>query len=398
MSDIYKSRVLIVNKFYYRRGGDCVYTLALEELLKRNGHAVANFSMAFSENIPSDYSSYFPVEVSFSGSVKSKLDAAKRVLGIGEVTKKFKSLLNDFQPDVVHLNNIHSYLSPVIAKIAKEFGCRVVWTLHDYKLICPSYSCLCRGEVCEECLSDSTALLKRRCMKDSLAASVLAYVEARYWSLKRVVSYTDMFICPSAFMKEMMIKGGVPKERLKVISNFITNTHNIEQTTNNHDYYCYVGRLSDEKGVRTLIKGASQLNRTLKIAGGGPLKEELEREFASDKVIFLGHLTGEQVGELLVNAKFSVMPSECYDNNPLGVIESLCYGTPVLGANIGGIPELIEQNSGMLYTSRDIESLKVSIEKMFENSSFNREDIAKRAKTQFASQTYYNRLLSNYML
>ena len=138
----FAKRVLIVNKFYYARGGDCVCTLNLEKLLKSQGYEVAVYAMNYPENISSEWAGYFASEVSFSGGVKNKIAAAKRLLGCGDIVKSFKKILDDFRPEVVHLQNIHSYLSPILAKIAKERGVKVVWTLHDYKLLCPSYSCL----------------------------------------------------------------------------------------------------------------------------------------------------------------------------------------------------------------------------------------------------------------
>ena len=146
-------RILLVNKFYYPRGGDCVVTLNTQSLLRSRGHEVAVFSMQYPENIESEWSKYFSSEVSFDGGMKNKLAALKRTLGWGDVKKSFSRILDEFKPDVVHLHNIHSYISPVVARLAKQRGCRVVWTLHDYKLLCPSYACLRNGEPCELCFN-----------------------------------------------------------------------------------------------------------------------------------------------------------------------------------------------------------------------------------------------------
>ena len=140
-------RILLSNKFYYRRGGDCIYMLNLEQLLKTNGHDVAVFAMDYPENLDTPWKTYFPQEM-------GKLMALTRPFGSSEVRKKFNRLLDDFKPDVVHLNNIHTQLSPVMAELAYRRGVRVVWTLHDYKLLCPRYDCLRDGrEVCELCFT-----------------------------------------------------------------------------------------------------------------------------------------------------------------------------------------------------------------------------------------------------
>lgn len=389
-----KQKILLVNKFYYNRGGDCIQTINLRKILEENGHEVAVFSMQFSQNIPSGYDNYYPSEVSFSGGIKNKLKAAARIFGIGDVKKQFLKLLKDFNPDVVHLHNIHSYISPVVAKLAKRHGCKVIWTMHDYKLACPSYSCLYNGKPCELCLTDKMGVLKTRCMKGSLVASILAYLEARYWNLKKLIKYTDTFICPSEFMGQMMIKAGIPKSKIVVKSNPILEQKDTSVVKENiSDYYCYVGRLSQEKGVETLLKAASELPYKLKIAGSGPLEEEFRNRYSSDKIEFLGQISREEVVTLLSKAMFSVIPSEWYENNPGSVIESLCMGTPVIGAKIGGIPELISEDNGLLYEAFNKESLSNAISVMaIKYLEYNREAMTKKANMRFVAQNYYNEI------
>lgn len=366
-----QQRILIVNKFYYNRGGDCVASINLENLLRANGYEVAFFAMQYPENVASRYSKYFAPQIDFSkGGIAGKLRAFQRTLGIGDIRSSFTAILRDFHPDMVHLNNIHSYLSPVLAEVAKAHGCRVVWTLHDYKLLCPSYSCLRDGKPCEMCFHDKSQVLRLRCMKGSLAASALAYIEALKWNRNRLERYTDAFICPSQFMALKMAQGGFSADKLKVLCNFIdpVKLKHLSNAGNEprQPYYCYIGRLSEEKGVRTLLKAASQLPYVLQVAGDGPLYDTLKKEYSDCKNIkLLGRIDADGVSELLSKTTFSVMPSECYENNPLGVIESLCAGTPVVGANIGGIPELISPESGIIFQSGDIESLKGATGKAF---------------------------------
>ena len=158
-------KIIIANKFIYPRGGDCICALELRRLLERKGHTVSFFAMDFPENISYPEQVYFPKEVSFSGGgVFNKIAAANRLLFGKGAEESFNRLLDDFQPDVVHLHNIHSYLSPVLAQIAHRRGVRVVWTLHDYKLICPSYSCLYNDKVCEECFDNKLPVLKKKCI------------------------------------------------------------------------------------------------------------------------------------------------------------------------------------------------------------------------------------------
>ena len=385
-------RILLANKFYYRRGGDCVYMLNLEQLLKKHGHETAVFAMDYPENLDTPWAWYFPKNM-------SKLMAFTRPFGAKEVKLKFDKLLNDFRPDVVHLNNIHTQLSPVIAELAHRRGIKVVWTLHDYKLLCPRYDCLRNGkEICEQCFGgDKTFCKTYKCMKGSALASWIGYKEAVMWNRQRLEACTDLFICPSQFMADKMSQGDFEKEKLKVLCNFI----DIEKCkkssyTAREDYYCFIGRLSYEKGVKTLIEAASQLPYKLKIIGGGPLDEELRMENKGN-IEFVGFKQWDEIKEIVSKARFSVISSEWYENNPLSVIEAQCLGTPVLGARIGGIPELITEGiTGMCFESRNVPDLKEKIQTMFE-THFDYTDIARISQEKYSAEKYYRQIMGYYI-
>ena len=392
-------KILIANKFYYHRGGAEVYVINLETLLREHGHEVAIFSMHHPQNLLSIYEKFFPKEVDFTHiRLRNFFTYVARPWGSKEVGDNFSRLVDEFRPDVVHLNNIHSQLSPVIAKITHEKGIKIVWTLHDYKMLCPRYDCLKNGKtICELCFSNKINVLKYKCMKNSLFASVLAYLEAKKWGKEKLERYTDVFICPSEFMKSQMLAGGFSENKLTVLPNFVTiKENNPTILKKREDYYCYIGRISKEKGIETLLQAAQQLPYTLKIAGSGPLFDELQSRYICDKIKFLGYLNREEIKILIENARFSVIPSECYENNPLSGIESLCSGTPALGANIGGIPEMIEKNrNGLLFESRNREDLKNKIEEMF-HSIFDYEYIAQKAQKNYSSDNYYSLLMNIY--
>ena len=443
-----KMKILLANKFYYRRGGDCIYMLNLEQLLKAHGHEVAVFAMDYPENLDTPWKKYFPKTM-------SKVKAFTRPFGDGETKRKFSQLLDDFQPDVVHLNNIHTQLSPIIAELAHEHGCRVVWTLHDYKLLCPRYDCLreSSGKLanCELCFNgDKKACLDYKCMKGSKLASFIGYREAVTWNRERLEKATDVFVCPSQFIADKMVQGGFENTKMKTICNFIDvekcrfsntdcteNTESSFLTTNltnktnlanavqddvekirsireirgsskndmrgssednirgmdlpmKGEYYCFIGRLSHEKGARTLIEAANQLPYKLVVIGGGPLMDELKAE-ANDNVEFVGFKQWEDIKQLVGKARFSVIPSEWYENNPLSVIEAQCLGTPVLGANIGGIPELTEYT----FESGNVEDLKEKIEGMW-NATFDYNKLASESMARYDAESYYRQIMEVY--
>jgi len=469
-------KILLANKFYYRRGGDCIYMLNLEQLLKAHGHEVAVFAQQFPENIETPWSKYFPSQM-------TGLKAFKRPFGDGETKRKFTQLLDDFKPDVVHLNNIHTQLSPVIAENAHEKGIKVVWTLHDYKLLCPRYDCLRNGENCELCFTDRTDgahegdilshtdltdqtdgahgqnikgltdftedtdgahggddlshtdltdqtdgvhgnnlggltdftndtdnksarsvesvrklkknCLKYSCMKGGKIGSFIGYREAVKWNREKLESYTDVFVCPSRFMADKMKEGGFDSKKMVTLCNFIDAKKCEKDDYSRGEYYCYIGRLSHEKGTNTLIEAANQLPFKLVVIGNGPLEEELKAK-ANKNIEFVGHKDWPEIKELVGHARFSVIPSEWYENNPLSVIEAQCLGTPVLGARIGGIPELIgEGKTGMTFTSKDVLDLKDKIAKMW-SASFDNEKIAKEAIKRYDAEEYYRQIMEIY--
>ena len=388
-------KILLANKFYYRRGGDCIYMLNLEKLLKAHGHEVAVFAMEYPENLDTPWKKYFPKNM-------SKLMAFTRPFGSHEVKSTFKKLLDDFKPDVVHLNNVHTQLSPVMAELAHQRGIKVVWTLHDYKLLCPRYDCLKNGNtICETCFNgDKKACLDNKCMKGSKLASFIGYKEAVIWNRERLEACTDVFICPSQFMADKMVQGGFSKSKMQTLCNFIDvekckfsstdGTDDVELLPKKEDYYCFIGRLSHEKGAKTLIEAANQLPYKLVIIGGGPLMDEL-KSVAHTNIEFVGFKQWDDIKQLVGKARFSVIPSEWYENNPLSVIEAQCLGTPVLGANIGGIPELTDYT----FSSGNIADLKTKIEKMW-NSEFDYQQIASDAQHRYDAETYYDKLINIY--
>lgn len=391
-------KILLVNKFYYRRGGDCIYMLNLEKLLKAHGHEVAVFAMDYPENLDTPWKKYFPKNM-------SKLMAFTRPFGSHEVKSTFKKLLDDFKPDVVHLNNVHTQLSPVMAELAHQRGIKVVWTLHDYKLLCPRYDCLKNGNtICETCFNgDKKACLDNKCMKESKLASFIGFKEATVWNRERLEASTDVFICPSQFMADKMVQGGFSKSKMQTLCNFIDvekckysptdgtdYTDDVVVLPKKEDYYCFIGRLSHEKGAKTLIEVANQLPYKLVIIGGGPLMDEL-KSVAHTNIKFVGFKQWDDIKQLVGKARFSVIPSEWYENNPLSVIEAQCLGTPVLGANIGGIPELTDYT----FSSGNIADLRLKIEKMW-NSRLDYQQIASDAQHRYDAETYYDKLINIY--
>ena len=282
-------------------------------------------------------------------------------------------MLDDFQPDVCHLNNFNFQLTPSIileiVKWRKQNGkkCKILYTAHDYQLVCPNHMCHNPNtqENCEKCLGGHFLnCFKNKCIHGSTAKSLVGSAEAVFWNLNGVYKHIDTVICCSRFMKSKLDTNPVLAEKTVVMHNFIdpVETKDVEKK----DYVLYFGRYSKEKGIETLIKVAKELPHVPFIfAGSGPLEGCLEN---IPNVKNVGFQTGEALETLIREARFTVYPSEWYENCPFSVMESQMYGTPVLGANIGGIPELIQPGkTGELFESGNAVSLKEKLTFLWSN-------------------------------
>ena len=255
---------------------------------------------------------------------------------------------------------------------------------------------------------DKLAVVKHRCMPGSIPGAIVGYLEAKKWNKDVLQKYVDWFLPPSKFMMDTCVKGGYSPEKFRVLCNFIDVTKLPEvssKTQIKEDYYVYLGRVNEVKGVRTLCKAAAQLDKKLIVIGDGEQLPELKETYKDcSHIEFKGLMQWEEFMPILQKARMMVLPAEWSENNPLTVIESQSLGTPVLGANIGGVPELIVEDgksaaamvpNGMTFTSGDVEDLKDKIEKMFAHD-FDYQAIAKDAIERYSSEAYYHKLMDYY--
>jgi glycosyltransferase involved in cell wall biosynthesis len=296
-------------------------------------------------------------------SLFNKILYAPKTIYSFEAKRKLKKLLRDTKPDIVHIHHIKRLISPSILPSIKNFGLPVVCTLHDYHSICPNYRLYSKGKICEACKGNRyyNAVFKR-CVRNSLPLSLLACVEQYIHSMLKIFeNNVDMFIAPSNFLRQKMIENGMNPERIIHISNFVfLDNYSTEQEFFN--YIVFVGRLVKEKGLLILVKAMKRLtNVKLLIIGEGEDRKELERLVAKeeiDNVEFKGYVPLDEIKTVIGNAMFVVVPSLCYDISPMVIYESLAMGKPVIGADIGGIPELIDNGvNGLLCKPGDANDL-----------------------------------------
>ncbi len=365
-------KVAIVNKFFFLKGGQ--ETLALEQmkLLQEAGHEVAFFSMHHPQN-PTDYawSAYFADYVDYSLKENpphwlKKLTLARNFIDNPEAGKRFRAFLQAFQPDIIHCHGIAHQLTYSILRDSQKLNIPVVQTLHDYQIICPAYTLL-QGDqsICHaECTTDNyLPCLQNRCVKDSQAASALSALEMFY--NRRVRDYTPLvsqFIAPSRFLADKVIAGGIPANRVSHIPNFLTGIDAYPSASaKSGDYFLYIGRLSHEKGLFTLLKAMEQVpDAHLKIVGDGPLKAQLLQACAEQgltNVEFVGHLSRSGVSEALQNSIAAILPSEWFENQPMSIIEAYAHGKPVIASDMGGIPEMVQTDYGQRFRPGDAQQL-----------------------------------------
>ncbi len=367
-------KILLVNNFYYNRGGDCTYLFSLKKLLESKGHNVAVFSMQHPENFESENAGYFVSYINYAEEIRKKnffsgLKVLSRSIYSLEAKNTIESPLRNAKPDIVHLNNIRHHITPSIIYAVKKCNIPIVWTLHDYQLICPNISFLCHGKVCERCRKRKYFWPPIvRCKKNSCLASTMAAIEHSVQMISGVYDLVDAFICPSMFLRDKFIEYGFNENKLYYLKHFIDELCPNGSAAGD-EYYLYIGRISEEKGVKTLIDAASGIkSHKLKIVGVGPLKEELMSYVestinANDTIEFLGYRKRPEVMELLKKCKFVVLPSEWYENFPYAVLEAFACGKPVIGSRIGGIPELvIDKKTGLTFEPGNADDLISKIE------------------------------------
>ncbi len=355
-------RILQIQTFHYYRGGDSTYMFNLSGLLVSRGHEVVHFAMRHPDNLPSAQEKYFVNEIDFPRLLERRTPpAALKVLGrgiySGEARRNISRLIDDVRPDVAHIHNCHSHLTTSILAPLRRAGIPIVWTLHDYRLVCPNSNFLSGYEICERCLPNRFhhAVL-RKCKRGSAGASFVAMAATLYDRMTRVQSRVQRFIAPSRFLAGKLAEGGFDPARITTLPNFVDA--GAFHSRPDDDYAVYFGRLSREKGVDILLEAMARAGRgKLKIVGDGPERSGLEHladKLGLGNVEFLGYRSGNELKEILSRAQFVVLPSRWYENLPFSIMEAFASCKPVIASDIGGIPEMVDHGeNGLLFPTGD---------------------------------------------
>lgn len=410
-------KILLINKFYHSKhkaGGVGRHILELKKLLEKKHHKVIPFACKDKNCPPSRYSKYFTdyqdlESIIKQGKVfsKSGFQAFLNLFYNRRARKNLQKLLKKEKIDIAHIHNIYHHLSPSILYELAQKNIPVVQTLHDYNLISPNYNLYSKGRIHENCAGAKAILAAgHSCIKNSHFAGLAAALRIYWINLTRVYKKNvNLFIAPSQFIKDKHIQSGFNPKKIKVIPNFLSPMPSVpEKTQTPGNYFVYSGRLSEEKGIITLLEAFAALKKEkLIICGSGPQETEI-RSFVSEKNIdnikLAGFKTKKELFQVILGAKAVIVPSEWYENCPYSILEAMMLGKAVIASNRGGIPELVQNNkTGLLFKPASVKNLKEKIKIITKNPDLTIK-MGKRAyktfKRKYSPETFYKKLLEAY--
>lgn len=397
----------MINACHYMRGGAEIVYFNTARLLKSHGHEVAYFSSVDDRNEKTEFEQYFVG----AGNIREmslirKIRKVPSYLHNSGAARQLERLISDFRPDIAHVHIFYGTLSVSILGMLRKHKVPVVHTVHDYRLLCPVNSLTDKkGNVCELCKDRHYYhCIIKRCSEGVISQSIMVTLEAYFWKyIMNPVKYIDHFIFVSDFSRGKHLEfNPVFGGRHTRIYNF-TQFREQGEPAPRGNYFLYFGRLSAEKGIKTLVSAFSDdRSQRLKIAGTGPLREFVEDSAkTSGNIDYVGFMKGEDLAGLIRNSSFVILPSECYENNPLTIVEAYSLGKPVIGADTGGIKELINDGrNGFLFRSGDRKSLKSAIENSTLLNDREYHDFSKSvhdfAKLKFDTEKHYLDLMEVY--
>ncbi len=442
--------ILNINKYFFVRGGAERFFFELQKLLESKGHKVIPFCMQYNRSCHPEsrergtmgsrepqnkttfnYSQYFlskvqTEKISFSW---AGLRTVARFFWSLEARKKIKKLINKEKPELAILHNIYHQISPSILPVLKKNKILVVLIAHDYGLLSPNYNMLVRGQIYDKiCGSKFLKCIPDKCVDNSFLKSLICGLET--WFHHTVLNIyqknIDYVLCPSQFMSDMFLKAGWAKEKIIHLPYFIDfnlSIHPVNRCvipseamgyreplrhpersdgiSSHKNYILFFGRLSEEKGIDTLIKAMKDLpDIKLKIVGTGPELENYRLQIADyrlQNIELLGYKSGNELNNLIANAKFILVPSIWYENYPLSILESYSFGVPALVSNLGGLPEMIpEKNKNFIFTAGHTSELKEKINFLWQNDNLLTEageSVKNFVRENNDPEKYYQKLL-----
>ena len=360
-------RILYCNKYNFPFSGTEVYMFELMDLMRAQGHEVALFSMADPRGRATPYDQYFLPNIDFKApdlGLFARAKLAAHAIYSTEARRRLRQVIAAFRPDVAHVRNIYHHLSPSILWELKAQAVPVLYHLNDFKLLCPTYNMVAKGQACERCRGGKFRhVLTEGCYAGPTGSSLLLMAEAYFhrW-LGTYRKCIDQFLTPSHFAKKKLVQNGFDPQKITVLPHFQKLPAQALPGAGSNAPILYFGRLSPEKGVADLLRAMKYLPQVqLQIAGDGPQRSELEslaRELCLTNVRFSGHVGSKVLDYMIASSRFTVLPSRAYETLGKTILESYAWARPVVASDLGSRRELIDQGeTGLLYPAGNVEQL-----------------------------------------
>jgi glycosyltransferase involved in cell wall biosynthesis len=363
-------RILQVEKFLHRSGGGAAaYMLDLTALQRQSGHEVELFGMADDRNEPTRYQDRLAPAVQLEPppeGVPARVIGAARLIWSRHAHRAMAAVVADFRPDVAHLHNVYHQLTPSVVRALAAAGVPTVMTVHDYKLVCPSYRMLDQTGPCSACLDNRFRhAVQRRCDGGDVAKSALLALETRVHRTLGSYDAVGAFLCPSRFLLDQLAASGAYDGRLQHLPHFV-DLDGVPARTGPGGGFVFAGRLSHEKGVDVLVRAIGQLPaERLTVVGDGPERTSLETlaaGVAPGRVRFAGYLPRHETLAALRGARAAVLPARWYENQPMSVLEAMASAVAPVVSGIGGCPELVEDGvTGRVVPPDDVDALAAAL-------------------------------------
>jgi glycosyltransferase involved in cell wall biosynthesis len=391
-------KILMVDKYLFPKGGAETYMFSLVDYLSKKGHQVQFFGMYDERNIVAIAQNKLVKTLDFHTKSWARFLYPFKVIYSYEARQKIAVLLDEFKPDIVHLNTYNYQLTPSIIYEVKKHQIPIVQTVHDPQVICPSHMLynIQSGEICEKCKKGKYLnCIKTKCIHGSRVKSILGAFEGYLYNKLKAYDYIKTLICPSRFIGDKLIEFGFNRNKIIVLHNFVTQ---IEPTNSivKKDFFLYFGRISPEKGVNILLKAIEKLpGIKFCFAGQGSLESILSNY---PNIEYVGFKQGEELMNLIRQSKATILPSVWYENCPMSILESLNLGTPVIGSEIGGIPELVNNQVGLLFNPGDADDLAKKIQFLNDNKE-KVEELSVNSifyAQKYSINSYYDKLINIY--
>jgi glycosyltransferase involved in cell wall biosynthesis len=358
--------ILCVHNYYQNPGGEDSVFESEKSLLESNDNTVIQY-----------------IENNNKLNNTGKLKSAYNTIWSKESKQKIYQLLQEEKPDVAHFHNTFLLISPSAYYACKEAGVTVVQTLHNYRLLCPSAIFYRNNTMCEDCINKYFPYpgIIHGCYRASRAqTSIVSAMLAFHRFLKTLQNQVDLYIALTEFARRKFIEGGLPEDKIVVKPNFVYPDPGVGNENGN--YALYIGRISQEKGVKTLLSAFEKIhNIHLRIVGSGPLLSEIRNYNLN--VELLGQKSKEEVIRLVKSARFLVFPSELYETFGLVATEAFACGVPVIASRLGAMEEIIEDGrTGLHFTPGDAQDLAAKVEWAWSNPERMKE-MGKEARREY---------------